>query len=152
MFAGSASAQNYGPPASAAAERHHAGKADAAAPAQDAVLKACEQAVDELKLRRAEVGAFTAQLAERAEQLKLYEQLVSRERERGDLYKQAAEARAGANQSDERRDELRRQQLAMYAEEVARLREENASLRRSRDRRGLLALVGGIATGVAVAR
>jgi TolA-binding protein len=114
-----------------------------AEPQADPVLRGCEQAVDELKLRRAQVDGLTAQNAAKDDQLKLYDQLVSRERERGDLFKQAAEARAGANSLDDRRDELRREQIALYAEETARLRDENDRLRRSRDRRSLFAFGAG---------
>lgn len=111
-----------------AASAFAASAQNSATPAGDE-LKTQEQILDELKLRRAEVEALTKERDALKGQVSVYEQLVKVERERGDFFKQAAEARAQANDIDARRDDLRKEQLSMYQEENLRLRSENAKLR-----------------------
>lgn len=85
------------------------------------VLKPCEQAVDELKLKRAEVDALKNQLAAMQEQLKLQEQLTASKQEQIEILKQANAARAGANNLDLRIE-------AMYRDEIADYKARNAEL------------------------
>ena len=113
-------------------------------------LKAQEQILDELKLRRAQVIALQAQVAALSEQNKTLTDLSEALRERGDFYKDAAAARAGAGLLEADRDRVRREQIEEYRGEVVRLRAENEKLRHSRDVRTIFGFAVGIGIGTAV--
>ena len=113
-------------------------------PANDPVIKACEQAVDELKVRRVEVEGLKEQIRLRDERDKLREQFEANQSEQIAFWKEAATARKEAITIDDRIETIRMQQIAEYKDEVNRLRLENEKLRRSRTRWLMAGVVGGI--------
>src|SRR4051794_35135181 len=121
------------------------------APATDDLqeLKTQEQIVDELRYRRTQVTALQAQVAAMSDQIKTFEALTAALRERGDLFKEAAQNRGRAGLLEAERDRERREQLEEYRAELARLRSENDKLRRSRDIRTVIGVAAGVAAGAA---
>ena len=113
-------------------------------------LKTQERMLDELKFKRAQVVALQAQVAALSEQNKTLSDLSAALRERGDFYKDAAAARAGAGLLEAERDRIRREQIEEYRGEVVRLRGENEKLRHSRDVRTIFGFAVGIGIGTAV--
>jgi hypothetical protein len=112
-------------------------------------LKTQEQMLDELKFKRAQVAALQAQVAALSEQNKTLTDLSAVLRERGDFYKDATEARAGAGLLEAERDRIRREQIEEYRGEVVRLRSENEKLRHSRDVRTIFGFAVGVGIGAA---
>jgi hypothetical protein len=113
-------------------------------------LKTQEQIVDELRFRRMQVNALQAQVAAMSDQIKTFEALTTALRERGDLFKEAAENRGRAGLLEAERDRERREQLEEYSAEVVRLRTENDKLRRSRDIRMVIGVAAGVAAGAGI--
>lgn len=111
-------------------------------------LKMQEQMLDELRCWRSVGPALQTQVATQQEQIKTLTELAATYKERGDFYKEATTSRAGANVLEAERDRIRREQIEEYRAEVSRLRLENDSLRRSRDRRTLIAFGAGAAAGI----
>src|SRR5882762_3881840 len=107
-------------------------------------LKTQEQILDELKFKRAQVVALQAQVAALSEQNKTLMDLSAALRERGDFYKDAAAARAGAGLLEAERDRIRKEQIEEYRGEVVRLRAENEKLRHSRDVRTIFGFAVGV--------
>jgi len=128
-----------------------AGRAQSVGPSSEVVqadeLKTQEQMLDELKFKRAQVAALQAQVAALSEQNKTLMDLSAALRERGDFYKDAAAARAGAGFLEAERDRIRREQIEEYRGEVVRLRAENEKLRHSRDVRTIFGFAVGIGIG-----
>ena len=112
-------------------------------------LKTQEQILDELKFKRAQVAALQAQVAALSEQNSTLTDLSEALRERGDFYKDAAAARAGAGLLEAERDRIRREQIEEYLGEVVRLRGENEKLRHSRDVRTIFGFAVGVGIGTA---
>jgi hypothetical protein len=106
-------------------------------------LKMQEQMLDELRCWRAVGPALQTQVASQQEQIKTLTELKDARKESSDFWKEAATARGGANILGAERDRIRREQIEDYKGEVGRLRTENDSLRRSRDRRTLAGLAFG---------
>jgi hypothetical protein len=115
-------------------------------------LKRQEQLVDELRFRRAQVVGLEGLVKAQGEQIKTLSELAATLRERGDFYKEATQARAGANVIEAERERMRREQLEEYRAEVARLREENDKLSRSRDLRMVVGAAAGVGLGVMLRR
>jgi hypothetical protein len=125
---------------------------EATAAQQSDELKTQEQVLDELKFRRAQTAALQSQVSALTEQNRTLEELAAALRDRGDFYKEAATARSGANVLEAERERIRREQIEEYRSEITRLRSENDSLRRSRDRRTLLGIALGAGLGASVRR
>lgn len=116
-------------------------------PASDQIIKACEAAVDELKVRRVEVDGLRQQITIRDERDKLRDQFEANQAEQIAFWKEAATARKEALSIDDRIEKIRLEQIVEYKEEVGRLRLENEKLRRSRDKRFLIGTIIGTAVG-----
>lgn len=110
------------------------------------VIKACEQAVDELKVRRVEVVGLQEQIRLRDERDSLRDRFEANQAEQIAFWKEAATARKEALSIDDRIDVIRVQQITDYKDEVARLRLENEKLRRSRTKW----FMGGLIMGAVV--
>lgn len=118
--------------------------------ASDPLVKACEQAVDELKLRRIEVEGLKAQIVLRDDRDKLRNQFEANQAEQIAFWKEAATARKEALTIDDRIERIRLEQIAEYKDEISRLRTENEKLRKSRDKRFLIGTMLGTVIGGAV--
>jgi polyhydroxyalkanoate synthesis regulator phasin len=125
---------------------------EATAGQQSDELKTQEQILDELKFRRAQAAALQNQVNALTEQIRTLEELKAALRDRGDFYKEAATARSGASVLEAERERIRREQIEEYRSEITRLRSENDSLRRSRDRRTFLGIALGAGLGASVRR
>lgn len=106
--------------------------------AQD-LTKPCEKAIDALAATTAERDSLKTQLQLTNEKLALTERMVAIEKERGDMFREAALAfktasgeRATANETDALRIDLLRSQVAEYKIELDRARREVEKLRASR--------------------
>lgn len=110
------------------------------------IIKGCEQAVDELKVKRVEVAGLQEQIRLRDERDKLRDQFEANQAEQIAFWKEAATARKDALNVDNRIESIRLEQIAEYKDEVTRLRLENEKLRRSRTRWFL----GGLVIGAVV--
>lgn len=111
------------------------------------VISACEQAVDELKVKRVEVTGLQEQIRLRDEQSKLTQTLIANLTEQAAFWKDAATARKDALSMDTRIETIRLQQINEYKDEIARLRAENEALRRSRDKRFIIGSLIGVGVG-----
>lgn len=116
-------------------------------PASDQIIKGCEQAVDELKLRRVEVDGLRSQIILLQDRDALREQYEANQAEQIAFWKTAATERKEALSIDDRIEKIRLEQIVEYKEEVARLRLENEKLRRSRDKRFMIGTIIGTAVG-----
>lgn len=123
-----------------------------AEPSQSVELMTEEQILDELKFRRAQVAGYENLTKAQADQIKTLTELSATLRERGDFYKEATTARAGANVLEAERERIRREQLEEYRAEITRLRGENDRLRRSRDIRTVVGAAAGVGLGVMLRR
>ena len=115
--------------------------------ASDPVIKACEQAVDELKVKRVEVDGLKAQILLFQDRDKLKDSYIANLEQQSAFWKDAATARKDALSIDDRIEKIRLGQLTEYKDEITRLRAENEKLRRSRDRRFMIGGVIGIVAG-----
>ena len=112
--------------------------------AQDSsVIKPCEQAIDELKVRRVEVDGLKEQIRLLQERDKLRDEFEANQAEQIAFWKSAATDRKDALGIDDRVDAIRREQLTDFRDEVTRLRTENEKLRRGKAKW----LVGGVILG-----
>lgn len=94
--------------------------------------KGCEDAVDELKVRRIEVDGLRQQVALLGKQSEDKDKLIIRLDEIAVFWKEAATTRKDALDIDDRIERIRMEQIVEYKEEINRLRIENEKLRRSR--------------------
>lgn len=116
-------------------------------PASDQIIKGCEQAVDELKLRRVEVDGLRSQIILLQDRDALREQYEANQAEQIAFWKTAATERKDALSIDDRIEKIRLEQIVEYRSEIDRLRSENEKLRRSRDKRFLIGTIIGTAAG-----
>jgi hypothetical protein len=101
--------------------------------AQDSsVLKPCEQAIDELKVRRVEVEGLRQQITLHDERDKLRDGFETNQQSQIDFWKEAATARKDALTIDDRIDAIRVTQISEYKDEISRLRAENDRLRKGK--------------------
>jgi hypothetical protein len=95
----------------------------------DNTLKGCEMLADQLKFQIARAESAERERDGLRGMIVLYEQLVARERARGDEYLAAVKDRAKANDLDLRVDLLRQEQLVELRADRDRLLRENDKLR-----------------------
>ena len=98
------------------------------------ILKPCEQAIDELRVRRVEVEGLREQIRLRDERDADKDKLIVRLDEIANFWKTAALERKDALNLDDRIERIRIEQIAEYKEELNRLRIENDKLRRGKAR------------------
>lgn len=103
--------------------------------------------VAEIKELRAKNTGLTTQVTELKSQVATYEKLNNVQEARIVDLKEALKFRTEANNIDIKIENMYKMQLAEYREENLRLRDENAKLRKSRDRRSLVFGILGLAVG-----
>lgn len=105
------------------------------------------QMVAEIKELRAKNTGLTTQVVELKAQVNVYDKLNGVQESRIADLKEALKFRTDANNIDVKIENLYKSQINDYKVENLRLRDENASLRKSRDRRGLIFGIIGLVAG-----
>jgi regulator of replication initiation timing len=105
------------------------------------------QMVSEIKMLRAENTGLKTQVSELKEQVEVYKKLDGVQESRIADLKEAIKYRTEARDVNAQVEAIRIQQLGDFRIENQRLRDENASLRKSRDRRSLIFGLAGLALG-----
>lgn len=105
------------------------------------------QMVAEIKSLRVQNTAKDTIIVEQKGSIETYKRLDTVQESRIADLKEAIKARTEANQIDLKVENLYKDQITDYRTETNRLRDENAKLRKSRDRRGLLFGVAGLIGG-----
>jgi predicted NBD/HSP70 family sugar kinase len=108
------------------------------------VIKPCEQAIDELRVRRVEVEGLKQQIVLLQERDKLRDQYEANQAEQIAFWKTAATERKEALGINDRIEKIRMEQLTEYKDEIARLRVENDKLRRGKTKWFAAGLIGGV--------
>ena len=105
------------------------------------------QMVAEIKQLRAVNNGLTTQVTELKSQVEIYKKLDTVQEARIVDLKEALKFRTEANDISIKVENLYKQQINDYKVELDRERAENAKLRKSRDRRGLIMGVAGLIGG-----
>lgn len=105
------------------------------------------QMVSEIKMLRAENSGLKTQVSELKGQVDVYKKLDGVQEARIVDLKEALKYRIEARDVNQQVESIRIQQINDYKAENTRLRDENAKLRKSRDRRSLIFGVIGLAAG-----
>lgn len=122
---------------------------NAQTPTTDAEFDLMERSkmVAEIKTLRAEKEGLQTQVTELKGQVEVYKKLDGVQEARIADLKEALKARTEARDVNGQIETIRLQQISDFKVENQRLRDENAKLRKSRDRRSLLFGVIGLAAG-----
>ncbi|CAN5203664.1 hypothetical protein BH09PAT1_BH09PAT1_1440 [soil metagenome] len=105
------------------------------------------QMVSEIKMLRAKTTGLETQVTELKNQVGVYNKLDGVQEARISDLKEALKYRIEARDVNQQVDTIRVQQITDYKTENQRLRDENTSLRKSRDRRSLIFGAIGLAAG-----
>lgn len=105
------------------------------------------QMVAEIKKLRAENTGLGTQVSELKTQVEIYKRLDGVQEARIADLKEALKFRTEANNIDVKIENLYKEQINEFKTENSRLRQENASLRKSRDRRSLIFGIIGLTAG-----
>lgn len=103
--------------------------------------------VSEIKLLRGENTGLKTQVAELKGQVAIYQKLDGVQEARIADLKESIKFRVEARDVNAQVEAIRMQQIGEYKTENQRLRDENASLRKSRDRRSLIFGIIGLTAG-----
>lgn len=105
------------------------------------------QMVSEIRMLRTENGGLKTQVSELKGQVEIYKKLDGVQEARIVDLKEALKYRVEARDVNAQVEAIRIQQIGDFKVENTRLRDENAKLRKSRDRRSLIFGVIGLAAG-----
>jgi chromosome segregation ATPase len=122
------------------------------ATSQDDDARAIEQALAELAARRKEVEALRVAVGARDDRIAVLERIVADQDKLVQLWKQAATERATASAADAKLEASYQESVKRYEAELARVREERDSARRTRWTIGGLCLAVGAVVGFVAAR
>lgn len=129
-----------------------AGEQDPVQDVEQDDLKSQQQLIAELKFLRRENAALKDEIAAKRGELAQSVRIIEIEKERGDFYKDAATKGIQVGNNSLALEVKYQEQVNMFKDENGRLREENRSLRSSRNWMSLVSAIGGAGVGYAVCK
>lgn len=115
-------------------------------------LKTQQQLIAELKFLRKENAALKDEIAAKKGELVQSVRIIEIEKERGDFFKDAATKGIKVGDNSAILEIRHQEQINMFKDENGRLRNENNSLRSSRNWMSLVSAIGGAGVGYAICK